>query len=354
MTTDGNYSDGIDYISDNDRRGSLGVSDIGGNFGEMRNDQGIFHDTRIDNNDDQDGLHPPPPPPPPPDFQPGDHVYQWCSLLGIPAVFAHHGIVLDVLFNEKTQKWSLLIVDFDNWHDDVDERGLSTSSPFSSSLSSQDSTMDRSCILRSFSSINSTRREVWDFDGDKGHLRVHTSDPHEWRKVSYGVGFWKQSFSRGGTVTKAKSDPTDMVLARVRFLLDHPHLLPPYDVIQSNCECAATWCKTGTWTTIQAENFLHGVVAGHLKSTATVAGAVATTQVTVPSAGMWGWMGYTTQVSLISTQPWIVPALVVGGAVVVGAPAAWLAVTKKHWKKMTDDLNVVFYNSATSCLHPMT
>mmetsp|Transcript_51271 Transcript_51271/g.123782 ORF Transcript_51271/g.123782 Transcript_51271/m.123782 type:complete len:124 (+) Transcript_51271:581-952(+) len=106
---------------------------------------------------------------------------------------------------------------------------------------------------------------------------------------------------------------------------------------------------------LQAAQFLNGVVAGHLKSTATVAGAIATTQVTVPSTGLWGWLGYTTQVSLISTQPWIVPALVVGGAVVVGAPAAWLEGTKKHWKKMTEDLNGAFYNnSATFRMYPMT
>ena len=97
-----------------------------------RNNQETFNDMRMDTDDNkedeeefldensgidnQGGLQPPQPP----DFQPGDHVYQWCSLFGIPAVFAHHGIVLDVAFHEETQKWSLLIVDFDNWHDDDD------------------------------------------------------------------------------------------------------------------------------------------------------------------------------------------------------------------------------------------
>eukprot|EP00529_Nitzschia_sp_RCC80_P020668 CAMPEP_0113463918 /NCGR_PEP_ID=MMETSP0014_2-20120614/12919_1 /TAXON_ID=2857 /ORGANISM="Nitzschia sp." /LENGTH=396 /DNA_ID=CAMNT_0000355955 /DNA_START=19 /DNA_END=1209 /DNA_ORIENTATION=- /assembly_acc=CAM_ASM_000159 len=396
MTTVGHNCDDNHCKSDKDNdSGSVSVSDVGGKsemrsemdgnssasisssscYSGDRNGHEIVNEVRMDtdgdleeeeeeeeecldgNSDvgDKDGLRPPRPS----DFQLGDHVYQWCSLLGIPAVFAHHGIVLDVAFQEQTQKWSLLIVDFDNWYDaddndDDDERGSSSSSS-SSSSPSKNSMRNRSNILRSFSSVNDKHREVWDFDGDKGHLRVRWSDSQDWKKVSYGVGFWKQSLSRGGTVTKAKSDPPDMVLARVRFLLDHPHLLPPYDVIQSNCECAATWCKTGTWMTLQAAQFLHSVVAGHLKSTATVAGAIAKTQVTVPSAGLWGWLGCTTQVSLISTQPWIVPALVVGGAVVVGAPAAWLAVTKKHWKKMTEDLNGAFYNnSATFRLYSMT
>lgn len=289
--------------------------------------------------DDDDNIHNPQRKP---DFQRGDHVYQWCSLLGVPGVFAHHGIVVDVTYRVDTQKWSLLIVDFDNWRDDDCVGGISNSS--SASSSSRPKSTNRH-IVQSLSS-SKKNREVWDFDGDRGNLRVHWSDPYQWKKVEYGVGFWRQSLSRGGTVTKAESDPPDMVIARVQFLMEHPHLLPSYHVIQSNCECAATWCKTGRWMTLQAAQFLHGVVAGHIKSTATVAGAVATTQVTVPSAGLWGWLGYTTQVSLMSTQPWIVPALIVGGTVAVGAPAIWLAVANKHWKKMTQELNDAFYDAA--------
>jgi hypothetical protein len=48
----------------------------------------------------------------------------------------------------------------------------------------------------------------------------------------------------------------------------------------------------------------------------------------------------------MSTQPWIVPALIVGGTVAVGAPAIWLAVANKHWKKMTQELNDAFYDAA--------
>ena len=92
--------------------------------------------------------HPPQSSPAPkkerPDFHMGDHVYQWCRFLGIPGVFQHHGIVLDVVYDEHHQnhhqnhhhsaakqenggtaepepqqqqsgEWYLVIADFSNW-----------------------------------------------------------------------------------------------------------------------------------------------------------------------------------------------------------------------------------------------
>lgn len=51
-------------------------------------------------------------------FHRGDHVYQWCSVMGIPRVFSHHGIVIDVEDLgegcEENQYQQLTIVDFSN------------------------------------------------------------------------------------------------------------------------------------------------------------------------------------------------------------------------------------------------
>ena len=177
-------------------------------------------------------------------------------------------------------------------------------------------------------------------------LRVFKANPNEWKKVEYGVtSFWKQHLSRGGTVTKAQSDPPSVVIARVKFLLNLPsNKLPEYNFVTSNCECIAVWCKCGQYTTLQSAQVLHGIVAGHVKTTATVASAVATTQVTVPAAGIWGtWFGYTTQVSLLSTQPWLLPALIVGGTVAIGVPAISLVFANKHWKTTTKELNEAFW-----------
>ena len=177
-------------------------------------------------------------------------------------------------------------------------------------------------------------------------IRTYVTNPSHWHKVRYEANFWEKNFSRGGTATSAASDPPGMVRARVQFLLDDPSRLPPYDMVRSNCECVAVWCKTGTWATLQATSWLSAAAAGQVKSTATLVGAAASAQVSVPAAGLWGWMGYTTQASLLSTQPWLLPALATYGAVTVGGPAIWLVLARRHWKKLTQDLNTAFWEAA--------
>lgn len=263
----------------------------------------------------------------PPDIHRGDHVYQWCSVLGIPMAFSHHGIVMDISFDAATRKWSLLVADFDNWHGGP-ENNQNKRPLFHSSRSS------------------SNKHGSSTLDDGAANFRVYRTDPDRWRRVEYGVTDWKQRlFSRAGTVARARADPPGVVLARVQFLLDRPDRLPAYDVVRSNCECVAVWCRTGTWETLQATHFLHGVAAGQAKSTAAAVAAAATTQVTVPAAGMWGWAGYTTQVGLLSVQPWLLPAIVAGGVVTVGAPALWLAWARKCWRQITEDLGAVFWES---------
>ena len=298
-----------------------------------------------------------------PDFEKGDHVYQWCSLLGIPGVFAHHGIVLDVFYEESRSRWYLSIADFDNWQkklknrqeaedNDEDEEDNDTdgNANVDAAAATARQPLFQSSSSRTFNSSSNSQQQNEKEDASvkivTTNLRIYKADPTQWNKVEYGVtGFWKQHFSRGGTVTKAQCDPPGVVVARVEFLMNIPvDKLPfQYDWIQSNCECIAVWCKCGIFTTLQGAQFLHGIVAGQMKSTVTVASAVATTQVTVPAAGVWGWLGYTTQVSLLSTQPWIVPALIVGGVLSIGAPAMKLAFARKHWKNMTETLNNEFW-----------
>ena len=44
-----------------------------------------------------------------------------------------------------------------------------------------------------------------------------------------------------------KSDPTNIVLARLRYLLTNPEVLPRHHILFSNSECVAVWVKTGRW-----------------------------------------------------------------------------------------------------------
>ena len=157
-------------------------------------------------------------------------------------------------------------------------------------------------------------------------------------------------FSRSGTCTSATSDPPGLVRSRVQFLLDHPQHLPRYNVIHSNCECVAVWCTTGYFTTVQASSWLSVTAAGQVKSAMTLVGAAstATTTVTVPQAGLWGWMGYTTtaQVPLLTSHPFLLPAIAAYGVVTVGAPAVVLWSARQHWKRCTQALNDAYWAAA--------
>ena len=147
-----------------------------------------------------------------------------------------------------------------------------------------------------------------------------------------------------------KSDPEHLVISRVRYLLTNPQDLPPHHLLFANSECIAVWCKTGAWGTLQASIFLYSTAAGNLKtailSSAGVAGA--TTTVTVPATGIAGWFGMTTTatVSLVSVQPWLVPALAGYGLIAVGTPMILAIKAKERWENATMKLNNGFWGNA--------
>lgn len=271
-----------------------------------------------------------------PNFCMGDHVYQWCSLARIPAVYQHHGIVMDVV--QRKEEWLLQIADFSNWiPDEDDEKGKN----------------DDDASTQSIKTKKKSLRSSRDSNG-AGCIRTYHAQAAEenavWHKVEYQAASWKQHLWRSGTCTSATCDAPAMVRARVQFLLEHADLLPPYSMVQSNCECVAVWCKTGTWATLQAAAWLSVTAAGQAKSAATLAGVAAGTQVTTPAQGMWGWLGYTTHASLATTQPHLIPAIAAYGVVTVGAPALLLLTARKKWKDLTVRLNESFWESAVD--HP--
>jgi hypothetical protein len=296
-----------------------------------------------------------------PDFDMGDHVYQWCHWMGIPAVFQHHGIVLDTVYSSEDRAWRLLVADFSNWQQVEDDQGHGSSeaedtdttvaTDDAADASTDEATaaqdVDRPRKPLSASAFSSS----FGSSADKGGaMQTYETDPALWKKVAYEAGFWRAHLARGGTATGARSAPPGIVRARVQFLLEEPHRVPTYNLVHSNCECVAVWCKTGTWGTLQATSWLSATAAGQAKSTVTLLGAASAAQVSVPSAGLWGWLGYTTQASLMSTQPWILPALAAYGVVTVGGPALWLVAAQKHWKQVTTDLNTAFWEAAVA--HP--
>ena len=151
------------------------------------------------------------------------------------------------------------------------------------------------------------------------------------------------------------ADSPELVLARLRFLLEHGEkpwgdedeshpLLPPHHLLYANSECIAVFCKTGRWSTLQAAIFLHSSTVGNVKQSATVTALLASKTATVPASGIWGFFGGTTTVSLFTAQPWLVPALVGGGAVYVGLPMLMLWKAKGHWSEAEKRLNNAFWS----------
>ena len=328
------------------------------------------------------------------ELQIGDHVYQWRSWIGIPGVFQHHGIVIDVeqvpaeddeeedgddnnhddnyqddfddaqktdivqtpiLASPRKPKKTvtqLTIADFAN----IQKKGKGiTSAPSRGNekqLQNESRTGEDSSGLTGGANegkmvIVDEHKSLFSLE-QRGNLRVfQTTETQTWYKVHYEAPFWKrQVFSRSGTCTSVKSDPVGLVLARVHFILDHPEVLPDYHVLYANCECVAMWCKTGQWSTLQAGSFLEFTAAGQAKSAATMASAAAHTQVAVPANGLWGWLGYTTKVSLMTAQPMVVPALATYGIVTAGAPALLYKAAKNQWKQTTNELQAAFWEAA--------
>ena len=269
----------------------------------------------------------------------GDHVYQWRSFAGCPGIFQHHGIVVNAGLDSNGEM-ELEIADF-------------------------------SCILRipakrkgctkNNNNTHTTRgmdasTMITGHEGDtsalQGILRVYKSGSadQKWHKVHYKASVWKTSLWRSGTCTCVDSDPPAKVLARVYWLMEHPEVLPPYHIFQSNCECVSVFCKTGSWSTLQASSLLSLTAAGQLKSTATIAAYAASQQITVqaPAAGVWGYLGYTTstQVSLLSTQPHLIPLLAAYGVVTAGGPTFVLWRCQRFWEATAERLNKEFWEHA--------
>lgn len=249
-------------------------------------------------------------------LQVGDHVYQWRSWGGIPGVFQHHGIVMDTITDPQTGDLKLTIADFSN---------VATTTKSKSPKQAN------------------RKRQSGLFQ--EGILRTYT-DTDQWHKVTYEANWWKRSTYRAGTCTSAKTDAVGLVLARVNFIIQYPELLPDYHVIYANCECVAFWCKTGEWSTLQASTFLEMAAAGQAKQSATLALTAASTQVSVPAAGVWGWMGYTSSVSWLSLHPMVAPALAGYAAVTIGTPAIVYYKAKGHWQETTKRLCDAFWESA--------
>ena len=115
----------------------------------------------------------------------------------------------------------------------------------------------------------------------------------------------------------------------------------------AHSECIAVWCKIGRWSTYQGSFFLQSTAAGQIKSAVTLAAYVGsqTVPITVPATGVLGWFGYTTtaSVSLLTVQPWLLPAIAGYGILTVATPVVILLRAKSKWEEATIKLGDGFW-----------
>ena len=305
------------------------------------------------------------------DFQKGDHVMRWTRIFIYPIQV--HGIVFSVGDDIVT------IIDFGLTAHQRSHKG--DSAPIlekSDCVETLDDGGDYKNMIEVCQPNRTERISILTL--------TDVDDMKQWKKVKYGDGLRKQSFWRwwrsdeesSPTTCKTdtsvselnqkentsptpeevdassnsdpklpSSDPANLVLARVRYLLDDPSIIPDHHILFSNSECIAVWCKTGRWSTLQASFFLHSTAAGNLKSTATLATVAGTSTVTatVPATGIAGWFGMTstTTVSLLSAQPWLIPALAGYGIITIGTPIVVLKRAQEQWAAITSKLTDGFW-----------
>lgn len=193
---------------------------------------------------------------------------------------------------------------------------------------------------------------------DEGNLELHRKESSSWwckPKQESNMDKNQDGTSENKVPKLPKSDPTHIVLSRVRYILNNPQDLPPHHIFYSNSECIAVFCKVGRWSTLQASIFFYSTAAGNLKTAilSSTGVAAATTTVTVPASGIAGWFGMTTTttVSLLSVQPWLIPVLAGYGLIAVGTPIVLAQRAKMKWEQTTQFLNDRFWGSADGTVY---
>jgi len=281
-------------------------------------------------------------------FAAGDHVFQWCSYMGIPRAYQHHAIVVAVYqedpLNFDALTTRLKVADFtDSDKNDPDENDSIKQT--SSSLSNEEAS---SSAVAGISSPSRFHKEI------RGCLRVYETDASKWRKVFYNASFLQCKFARSGTCTQMPSDPPRIVQARVDFLLTHPSCISFFHSVKSNCEAVALWCKTGQYLTLQAASWLGAATAaGPAKSAVAAAVSFLSSPATIAAsaAGIGGEVvGTTTATTATATtlavsQPLLLPTIAACGLVATAVPAVSLLLADRHWKKTTSSLNQAFWNT---------
>mmetsp|Transcript_6910 Transcript_6910/g.8514 ORF Transcript_6910/g.8514 Transcript_6910/m.8514 type:complete len:613 (+) Transcript_6910:260-2098(+) len=279
-----------------------------------------------------------------PDFnddklRPGDHIYIWKSYGMLGRAYQRHAVVYSVTkdCNGDDEDDVITVVSFYHAKPKNDTVGL---------LSEDDDEEDGDSAFILFKSVRVEPLERFT------HRTNKKSPPRKIHKVKYGSGksgFARRILSRGGTTTLTKPDEHQLIHHRLQYLLHHPEILPEYHDLSANGECAALWCRSGTWCTLQAASILEIMFAAQAGTAVVAGGIVSSLTVLVPVPGLLGAYGWFWYVPATVAYPFLVP-LLVGYGMVSLVPLHILRKYRKQWKEMTFRLNFQFWSQATEAI----
>jgi len=185
-------------------------------------------------------------------------------------------------------------------------------------------------------------------DGESTTVKVKKEDleifaqNQKVHKVTYGSSRLRRLLGRSGTVTLIKADDNEVVLARARYIMSNPDILPEYNAMAANAEAASVWCRTGRFCTLQGASILEITAIGQAGSAAVAGGIVSQLWVLVPAPGIWGAYGWFWYVPATVAYPFLVPILV-GFGLASLVPLQVLRRYRQRWKTISDGMNTGFW-----------
>lgn len=290
------------------------------------------------------------------EIRPGDHIYVWQTYGINPRAYQRHAVVVrvDAVDDDGTTSSETYNHDYD---DDDDHRRNNKGLSYNIDNLYRDDVINNARVTvvtfyqlqrtSTGSSHRGTRsgcqtQTLHEFIGADG-----LSKQKPIRKVRYGAELRRGILNRKHIVgTALKQDEPGLVLARIRYLLDNPNYLPAHNALSANGECAAMWCVTGRWCTLQGASILQITCVGQASGALVAGGILSNLTVLAPMPGLWGLAGWWWYVPATVAYPFLVPVLVALGMCSL-VPLEVLRRNRKKWRGITDGLNHEFWSVAS-------
>eukprot|EP00970_Alexandrium_tamarense_P015453 scaffold5185_cov198-Alexandrium_tamarense.AAC.1 len=285
------------------------------------------------------------------ELRPGDHIYVWQTYGVNPRAYQRHAVMYSVTRKgDQSQQEPLdaqepLSYDADNLYSEMHIYDVEVTVVSFYHFQRHQATHGAAAASennRKGKRSGCKRELLRDFIGEDGLKKkkpVH--------KVRYGRKVKKGILSQKASVgTALKKDQVGLILARVRYLLDHPDHLPDHNALSANGECAAMWCVTGRWCTLQGASILQITCVSQAGGALVAGGILSNLTILAPMPGLWGMAGWWWYVPVTVAYPFLVPMLVSFGLAGL-VPLEILRRNRKKWKAITDGLNHEFWSNAS-------